>query len=66
VDARRRTGTSDFQRQGGRPVDTLPREIVGGREAPAAIGQHPDSNALRFTARNVAHLAVLDGEIAVA
>ena len=66
VGARRGAGPRDLQRQCGGALDTVRGEIVRGGEAPAAIGQHADSKALRFAAGNVPHLAVLDGEIAVA
>ena len=41
-------------------------EIVGGGESPAAVGQHADAEPGRFGARDVAGLAVLGGELAVA
>ena len=42
------------------------RQIVGGREAPAAERQHADPDAQRFGARNMPGLAVLGGDLAVA
>ena len=42
------------------------RQVVGGGEAPAAEGQHADSDAQRFGAGDVAGLAVLGGDFALA
>ncbi len=59
-------GAGDVDGQRGRGFDAGAGEIVGSGETPAAIGQHADSDADRFVARNLAGLAVLGAELAVA
>ena len=59
-------GASDVDGERGRGFDAGAGEIVGGGETPAAIGEHADSDADRFVARNLAGLAVLGAELAIA
>ncbi len=59
-------GASDVDGERGRGFDAGAGEIVGGGESPAAIGEHADSDAGRFVARDLAGLAVLGAELAVA
>ena len=59
-------GARDLEGQGGGRFDAVGRQIVGGGEAPAAEGQHANADALRFGAGDVAGLAVLGGDVAVA
>ena len=59
-------GASDVDGQRGRGFHARAGEIVGGGETPAAVGEHADSDADRFVARDLAGLAVLGAELAVA
>ena len=59
-------GAGDVDGQRGRRFDAVAGEIVGCGEPPAAIGQHADSDADRFVARDLAGLAVLGAKLAVA
>src|SRR5271168_2930972 len=56
----------DVSGESGRGLDAGAGEIVCGGESPAAIGEHADSNAGRFIARDLTGLAVLGAELAVA
>ena len=66
VRARRRACPRDLQRQRRRGLDPGRRQVVGSREAPAAVRQHADSDALRFGAGDVPRLAVLGGDLPLA
>ena len=61
-----RAGAGDVDGERGGRFDAGAGEIVGGGEPPAAIGEHADSDADRFVARDLAGLAVLGAELAVA
>ena len=59
-------GVSDVDSERGRGFDAGAGEIVSGGESPAAVGEHADSDAGRLIARDLAGLAVLGAELAVA
>ncbi len=61
-----RGGPGNIHRSGRTGLDALAREIVGGREAECAIGDHPNADAQRLRVRGLADLAVLGGQRAMA